>query len=66
MMEYRHSLQEAQKTRGHAMGKDNGARLLVLHSHERRLPGSMIDDEFEVYFELILSHAYCKTPLVEE
>jgi hypothetical protein len=24
----------------------------VVHSHERRLPGSMIDDEFEVCFEL--------------
>jgi hypothetical protein len=27
----------------------------VMHSQERRLPGSMIDDEFEVCFELLLS-----------
>jgi hypothetical protein len=27
----------------------------VVHSHERRLPGSMIDDEFEVCFKLLLS-----------
>jgi hypothetical protein len=27
----------------------------VMHSHERRLPGSMIDDEFEVCFKLMLS-----------
>jgi hypothetical protein len=27
----------------------------VMHSHERRLPGSIIDGEFEVCFELMLS-----------
>jgi hypothetical protein len=27
----------------------------VVHSHERRLAGSMIDDEFEAYFELLPS-----------
>jgi hypothetical protein len=27
----------------------------VMHSHERRVPGSMIDDELEVCFELLLS-----------
>jgi hypothetical protein len=26
-----------------------------MHSHERRVPGSMIDDEFEVCFKLLLS-----------
>jgi hypothetical protein len=29
-------------------------RWYVMHSHERRLPGSTIDDEFEVCFELFL------------
>jgi hypothetical protein len=32
----------------------------VMHSHERRLPGSMIDDEFEVCFELLLSVVLAK------
>jgi hypothetical protein len=26
-----------------------------MHLHDRRLPGSMVDDEFEVCFELLLS-----------
>jgi hypothetical protein len=30
----------------------------VMHSHERRLPGSMMDNEFEVSFELqLISHS---------
>jgi hypothetical protein len=32
----------------------------VMHSHECRLPGSMIDDEFEVCFELLLSVVLAK------
>jgi hypothetical protein len=32
----------------------------VMHSHERRLPGSMIDDEFEVCFEFLLSVVLAK------
>jgi hypothetical protein len=35
----------------------------VVHSHERHLAGSMIDDEFGVCF-YTLNHA-CKTPHVE-
>jgi hypothetical protein len=27
----------------------------VMHPHERRLPGGMIDDELEVCFELLLA-----------
>jgi hypothetical protein len=35
----------------------------VMHAHERRLPGSMIDDEFEVCFELLLSVMLAKRRL---
>jgi hypothetical protein len=35
----------------------------VMHSHERRLPGSMIDDELEVCFELLLSVMLAKRRL---
>jgi hypothetical protein len=35
----------------------------VIHSHERRLPGSMIDDELEVCFELLLSVMLAKRRL---
>jgi hypothetical protein len=48
-----------------------GTVIVQWYSHERRLPGSMIDDEFEVCFGLsscslssASSHA-CKTPHVE-
>jgi hypothetical protein len=32
----------------------------VMHSHERRLPGSMIDGELEVCFEVLLSVVLAK------
>jgi hypothetical protein len=35
----------------------------VMHSNERRLPGSMIDDEIEVCFELLLSDMLAKRPV---
>jgi hypothetical protein len=35
----------------------------VMHSHERRLPGSMTDDEFEICFELLLSVVLAKRRL---
>jgi hypothetical protein len=35
----------------------------VMHSHERRLPDTMIDDEFEVCFELLLSIMLAKRRL---
>ena len=37
--------------------------MCVMQSHERRLPGSMIDDEFEVCFELMLSVMLAKRRL---
>jgi hypothetical protein len=35
----------------------------VMHSHERRLHGSMIDDEFQVCFELLFSVMLAKRRL---
>jgi hypothetical protein len=35
----------------------------VVHSHERRLAGSMIEEEFEVCFELLLSLGLAKRRL---
>jgi hypothetical protein len=36
----------------------------AMHPHERRLAGSMIDDEFEVCFELLLSFVLAKRRLL--
>jgi hypothetical protein len=42
------------------MTNDVRARESVAYPQERRLPGSMIDDEFEVCFELLLTVVLAK------